>query len=95
MSCTRKPEPITIAEFSYEANALIYVALDRGFFGRNGLNVTLREDYASSIAVTNALLNNEADLAVGADFNIVGSAFERANIKVVGGIDNFFQSKNA
>ncbi len=42
------PESITIGISHLEWAALIYIAVDQGYFARNGLNVTLR-DYEPTI----------------------------------------------
>ena len=38
-------ESIIIGGMSLDPSALIYIAVDQGFFVGNGLNVTLRDDY--------------------------------------------------
>jgi NitT/TauT family transport system substrate-binding protein len=82
-------EPVTIALYPYDASALVFIALDRGFFARNGLNVTLRENYNSSIGAINALLGDEADFAISSEYNIVDNAFKRENISIIGCIDKY------
>lgn len=54
-----------------EINALLYVAEAQGFFGENGLEVTLKEDYDSGATAAAAMLSGEADVASAAEFVIV------------------------
>ncbi len=81
-------ESITIGEFPYETAALIYIAEDEGFFSRNGLNVTL-EDYDSTSAAIDGLLKNEVNISGSPEFTVVGDAFDKENIRVIGCIDKF------
>lgn len=82
------PVSITIGEFPYETSALIYIAEDQGYFAANGLNVTMR-DYTSSPSAIDGLLDNETDMAVASEFNLVGAAFKRENIGVIGIVDKY------
>ena len=82
-----KIESITIGYSPFESATLFYVAEDRHFFSQNGLNVTSRK-YATGAATLDAILNGEADIAVGiSEFPIVGRAFRKANIRIMGNID--------
>ncbi len=76
-------EEITLAAFSGETGALVYVAEDQGFFEENGLEVTIT-DYASGKAATDALIDGEADIATSADFVFVSNSFDHADLRVFG-----------
>jgi NitT/TauT family transport system substrate-binding protein len=82
------PEPITIGGYPYDAAALIYIAADQGFFTGNGLNVTMR-DYNSAPSAINGVLNDEVDIGLSSEYVIVGKAFNKENINVIGCIDKY------
>jgi NitT/TauT family transport system substrate-binding protein len=82
-----KIESITIGYAPFESAALYYIAEDQHFFSKNGLNVTSRK-YATGAAALGGILNGEADIAVGiSEFPIVGSAFRKEDIRIMGSID--------
>lgn len=82
-----KIESITIGYSPFESAALYYIAEDRHFFSQYGLNVTSRK-YTTGAAALEAILNGEADIAVGvSEFPIVVRAFRKANIRIMGSID--------
>ena len=87
-SRTVNMESITIGEFPYEASVLIYVAQSRDFFTQNGLKL-IRRDYDSTQNALKAMLSGETDFSVTSEFNIVGDAFKKANISLIGSIDKF------
>ena len=82
------PEPITIGLTPYEYSGLIYIAQDQGFFAVNGLNVTIR-DYNTTLQAIDGLLNDEADMALTSEYAIVGKAFKKENISIIGSIDKY------
>lgn len=82
------PESITIGGVPYDAAALIYIAEDQGYFANNGLNVTM-QDYGSAPSAIYGLLNDEADMALISEYVVVGKAFEKENISVIGIIDKY------
>jgi NitT/TauT family transport system substrate-binding protein len=82
------PEAITIGNTPNENPALIYIALDKGYFSRNGLNVTIR-DYPSGIAAIHALENGETDISESTEFNVAGEALNKENISMIASIDKF------
>lgn len=86
VSCAGKAESITVAYAPFEATALFWIAQDQDFFGRNGLNVTSRK-YETGVGSLDAMLNGEADLAVGAnEFPLVGRALQKAGIRTISSI---------
>ncbi|MBI5583938.1 MAG: NrtA/SsuA/CpmA family ABC transporter substrate-binding protein [Deltaproteobacteria bacterium] len=75
-SCSRgeysgKVETLTIATVPTELNAPLYIAADQDFFTRNGLQVTIKENYDSGATATAGMLNGEADVATASEFVIV------------------------
>jgi NitT/TauT family transport system substrate-binding protein len=86
VSCSGKAESITVAYAPFEATALFWIAQDQDFFGQNGLNVTSRK-YETGVGSLDAMLNGEADLAVGAnEFPMVGRALQKARIRTIASI---------
>lgn len=82
------PEPITIGLTPYEYSGLIYIAQDQDFFAVNGLNVTIL-DYNTTLQAIDGLLNDEADMALTSEYAIVGKAFKKENISIIGSIDEY------
>ncbi len=93
LSCSRgnysgKTETITIGETPFETASLLYIAEERGLFPANGLNIVfLKQD--SGVASANALLRGEVDLAMCAEFVIVGDVFKKEDIRTMAVIDKF------
>lgn len=87
-SCTPGLESITIGEFPFEANALFYIAEDRGYFAANSLNVTM-QTYSSVTMALDGLHNNEVDAGLASEFAMVGRLFNRQSISLIGSIDRF------
>ncbi len=79
-SYSGKMETLTIATTPTELNALVYIAEDQKFFARNGLEVTLKEDYKSGAVAASGMLNAEADIALAAEFPIVRQVFNKKDI---------------
>jgi NitT/TauT family transport system substrate-binding protein len=80
------PESIAIGTPLLESTGLLHIAEDQGFFEDNGLNVSIRI-YDTGMAATNGMLKGEVDLAVPAEFALVGKALGQEKIKAVGSID--------
>ena len=83
-----KVESVTIGAPALETNALIYIAGDKGYFERNGLNVTIKE-YDSGGAAVPGLLRNEIDLAIASEFVMVNHILQQRDIRAFGSIDRF------
>jgi NitT/TauT family transport system substrate-binding protein len=81
-----RTEVITIGSAPLESSALIYIAESRGFFTRNGLDVTVKT-YETGAAAHNALLQNEVDIAVPAEYPLVSSAFAKQGVSAIASID--------
>ena len=76
---TSQMETLTIAAVPTELNALVYVAEDENFFAHNGLDIVLK-DYDSGAAAAAGMLNDEADIALAAEFPIVRQIFNNKDI---------------
>ncbi len=80
-------ESITVGYSPFESTALFWIAKDQDFFGKNGLNVTLRK-YDSGAATLEGIVNGEADIAVGiTEFPLVRKAFQNTRVRAIGIID--------
>jgi len=82
------PEPMTIGTGPVELAGLIYIAEDRGFFLRNGLDVTIRE-YDSALAAVAGMEAGEADLSASTEYPIVGDVLGAKSISIIGCIDRY------
>jgi len=80
-------ESITVAYSPFESTALFWIAEDQQFFGKNGINITLRK-YDSGAAALEGVVNGEADIAIGiSEFPLVRKAFENTRARAIGNID--------
>ncbi len=80
-------ESITVGYSPFESTALFWIAEDRQFFGKNGINITLRK-YDSGAAALEGTVNGEADIAIGiSEFPLVRKAFENTRARAIGNID--------
>lgn len=94
LSCSRgeysgKVETITIATVPTEINALLYIAEAQDFFARNGLQVTIKEDYDSGATATAGMLNGEADVATASEFVTVRQILNRKDLINFGTITKY------
>jgi NitT/TauT family transport system substrate-binding protein len=91
-SCSRsdysgKVESMTIGYSPFESTALLWIAEDRHFFSRNGLNITLRK-YDTGVGSLDGMLNGEADIAAGTtEFPVAGRVLQKSRIRTIGSID--------
>ncbi|HVP77207.1 MAG TPA: NrtA/SsuA/CpmA family ABC transporter substrate-binding protein [Thermodesulfobacteriota bacterium] len=83
-----KVESVTIGAPALETNALIYIAGDKGYFEKNGLNVTIKE-YDSGGAAVPGLMRNDIDIAIASEFVMVNHLFQQREIRAFGSIDKF------
>jgi len=84
-----KLETLTVAMVPTELNALFYVAEAQKLFAANGLQVTLKEDYDSGASAAAGMLKGEADIALAAEFPIVGQVFNKRDITSFGTITKY------
>ncbi len=85
---TGETEAITMAVPPLEQNALLYVAANQGFFGSNGLTVSIN-NYGSGTIAINALLNGEANIAESAEYPFVNAVFENNSVSIIACNDQF------
>jgi ABC-type nitrate/sulfonate/bicarbonate transport system substrate-binding protein len=84
----KKLESITIGVQPFSLFTPIYVAEDQGFFTQNGLNVTLR-DYNTGAAEVADLPKGNIDIAISAEYAVVGKALTNTNISIIANIDEY------
>jgi len=77
-----KIQVIRIGNLPLESSALLYVADKQGFFMENGLKVTFR-DYDTGLAMNNALLKGEVDIAAGSEYPLVRMAFQNSSVQAI------------
>jgi NitT/TauT family transport system substrate-binding protein len=80
---TGQVEKITLAAYTGEAGAMVYIAEDQGFFEEYGLEVTIK-DFGSGKACADAIIADEADVSTSAGFAFVSYSFEHSNLKIFG-----------
>ncbi|HEB13533.1 MAG TPA: hypothetical protein ENI13_00980 [candidate division CPR3 bacterium] len=76
-------EKITLAAYAGDTGALVYIAEDRGYFEKNGLEVTIK-DCESGKTAADALIDGEADISTSAGFVFVSNSFNYADLRVLG-----------
>ncbi len=82
-------ESIIIGEPALEQSALIYIAEDQGFFARNGLNVTIKDNYPSGVGPVIDMTFGRLDISVSAEYPVVAQIFNKKNISIIGTIDKY------
>jgi ABC-type nitrate/sulfonate/bicarbonate transport system substrate-binding protein len=87
------PDSIIVGCPPLEQSTLIYIAEDQDFFTRNGLNVTIMNDYPNGVVPINDMLNDKLDISVSAEYPVVTQAFNRENISIIGSIDKYQNEK--
>ena len=86
-SCSGRTDSVVVAWSPFESTALLWIAEDRQFFGRNGLDVTLRK-YDTGAGTLDGMLKGEADIATGvAEFPVVSRAFRKEKMRIMGNAD--------
>ncbi len=86
-------ESIIIGEPALEQSALIYIAEDQGFFVRNGLNVTISDDYPSGVGPVKDMVLGKLDISVSAEYPVIAQIFNKKNISIIGVIDKYQNEK--
>jgi ABC-type nitrate/sulfonate/bicarbonate transport system substrate-binding protein len=66
-----KPESITVGGPALEQSALIYIAQDQGFFSKNGLNVTIRDDYPTGVGPVRDMVSGKLNVSVSAEYPVI------------------------
>ena len=83
------PDPIRIGAPALEQNTLIYVAMEQGFFEKNGLNVTLADDYPTGVGPVSDMAEGKLDMSVSADTRSLPGYFTRSNVSIIAILDKY------
>lgn len=94
IGCSREAPPapaaarqaITLALPNHPTSALVLVALDRGLFARQGLDIQVQHFPSGKRAIEEGLLARHADLAVATDTPVALAALQHPNIRVLASI---------
>lgn len=84
------PKELSISTYSGDQSALIWIAKDRGYFSKQGVNVRL-ETRNSGVASFRDLLEGKIDLATVAEYVFVSDIVERPDLcilAVIAQVDN-------
>ena len=82
------PDSLTVALPPLEQSALIYVAAEKGYFARHGLNVVV-VDYRSGAAALDALQKGDADVAEAAEYPFARLALQREPLYLIASNDKY------
>jgi len=82
------PEQIRLGTNPADYSCLIWVAEDRGYFTRSGLNVAIKE-YESGVAAIQDLLADKLEIATAGEFTLVAQSFQRQDLRVLASIDRY------
>ena len=77
-----RAEPLRIAASRSPVSLPLYVALQRGFFAEQGLDVAIA-DCIGGARCLRLLLDDEADVATSAESSVVQLAFQHADVAIV------------
>lgn len=78
-----KKEQETIRIATSQTGLLIWIALEKGFFKKNGINVSV-EQVGGGTAAMDKVLNGTADFSASSEFTLVSNSFKQVNLQVVG-----------
>ena len=93
LSCSSKGysgpvETIKFGDLAVDSNLFIYIAQEQGYFAENGINLVITH-YDTGPAALDALVNQDIDLTAMGEFPVVGKAFTKESIGIIGTIDKF------
>jgi NitT/TauT family transport system substrate-binding protein len=80
-------EKVTIAAFG-EFAAPVYIAHEKGYFDKNGVDVIVK-DYEAGKICADAMIAGEADLATCAETVFVSNSFDHADLRIICTLDKF------
>jgi NitT/TauT family transport system substrate-binding protein len=88
-----RADQIIIGGPRLEQNALIYVADAEGFFTKNGINVTIHDDYPNGVGPVRDMSEGVLDMSVSAEYPVIGRIFSGSNVSIVATIDKYQNEK--
>jgi NitT/TauT family transport system substrate-binding protein len=80
------PVAVSVGTTTSEANALIFIAQDQGYFAEHGLQVT-HTLYPSGVAALDGLFGGQVELATGSEFAFVGRVLDGQQIRALAAIN--------
>lgn len=83
------PDQIRIGGPALEQNALIYVAMDRGFFEKRGLNVTIRDDYPTGVEPVREAAAGVLDMSVSSEYPVTARILSGGDVSIIATIDKY------
>ena len=89
-SCSKSPgeASITLGIIQAEQATPVYVAESQHMFESNGLKVTVK-NYDTGVGTINALLNGDVDIAMAAEYPVIGPALEKQPLQIFAVNDRF------
>jgi len=87
LSCSAKMDSVVVAYAPFESTTLVWIAEEKGFLSRNGLDMVLRK-YDTGAGALDGVLKGEADIGIGiAEFPLVGAVLHNQKFRVIGNVD--------
>jgi len=88
-SCSVRPVArMTVAAPALEQSALLYIALEKGYFAKNGIDASI-VDVDTGPAAIAAVKSGEAQIGETAEFPFVGAALAAADLRIIAADDRF------
>jgi len=78
----RAAAKISIGSPRQESSALLYLAKEKGYFSKNGLDVEIK-NYDFGLLAIRSLLAKEIDIAIATDFAFVKNSFENNGLRIL------------
>ncbi len=75
-------ETVTLASNTEELSALIWIAEEKGYFLEQGLDLKIVSSL-SGVESADKLAKSEADLAMMAEYVVVGTSFENTDLQII------------
>ncbi len=76
-------EKVSLGVYKGPNSALMYIAVDKGFLKKFGLDVSVQE-YEAGVLAVNDLIAGRVDIATAAEFVLVTQSFHRHDLKIPG-----------
>ncbi|MGE5468749.1 MAG: ABC transporter substrate-binding protein [Ignavibacteria bacterium] len=86
-----RTDTLRLGAYEGDVGALEWIAQERGFFAKTGLNVEMA-GFASGKAATEALRAGQVDVATAADYVVVSRSFAEPDLAVLGSI-SYYRNK--
>ena len=91
IGCSTKqsqPETVRIGGVTQPIAVLVYIADEKGFFKRRGINVVTTDAHETGVPAVNALLAGTVDVATATEFVMVRKSFDNDNLRTFAQIAN-------